>query len=195
MPRPQVRGFIEIQKRIVSFADSFYWLRYLSPKRGDRERTLALSVKGNEVNYTIEGSFNSINFYSVRPEVFVNRSPSNAEGIEELRIAEGDTVRLEAVTYPELKSPQYSWESSDSDIVAIKPDPADAAVGVGDCGWGQRADSDSIGVRPGERVGEAGAGEGIRCKTLHTAGGRIAGDGVDSAGNVSDGIASIGGGS
>ena len=104
--------FIEIQNRIVSFADSFYWLRYLSPKRGDRDHTLALSVKGNQINYTIEGTFNSRNFRSVRPEVFVNRSPSNAKGIEELRIVKGDTVRLQAVTYPELKSPQYSWESS-----------------------------------------------------------------------------------
>ena len=85
--------FIEIQKRIVSFADSFYWLRYLSSKRGDRNHTLALSVKGNQ--YTIRGTFNSRDFYSVRHEVFVNRSPSNPEGIEELGIAEGDTVRLQ----------------------------------------------------------------------------------------------------
>ena len=130
--------FIEIQTRIVSFADSFYWLRYLSPKRGDREHTLALSVKGNQINYTIEGTFNSRNFRSVRPEVFVNRSPSNPEGIKELRIAEGDTVRLQAVTYPELKAPQYSWESSDRDVVTVKPDAVDAsvawAIAVGDSG-------------------------------------------------------------
>ena len=131
--------FIEIQKRIVSFADSFYWLRYLSPRRGDRERTLALSVKGNQIDYTIKWTFNSRDFRSVRPEVFVNRSSSNPEGIKELRIAEGDTVRLEAVTYPELKAPQYRWESSDSDIVAIKLDPVDASVAwaiaaVGDSG-------------------------------------------------------------
>ncbi len=130
--------FIEIQKRIVSFADSFYWLRYLSPKRGDREHTLALSVKGNEVNYTIEGTFNSRDFRSVRPGVFVNRSHSNPEGIQKLAMVEGDTVRLEAVTYPELKAPQYRWESSDSHVVAIKPDPVDAsvawAIAVGDSG-------------------------------------------------------------
>ncbi len=130
--------FIEIQTRIVSFADSFYWLRYLSPKRGDREHTLALSVKGNQIDYMIEGTFNSRNFRSVRPEVFVNRSPSNPDGIKELRIAEGDTVRLEAVTYPELKAPQYRWESSDSDVVAVVPDSVDAsvawAIAVGDSG-------------------------------------------------------------
>ncbi len=130
--------FIEIQKRIVSFADSFYWLRYLSPKRGDREHSLAVIVKGNEVNYSIEGSFNSRDFYSVRQGVFVNTSPSNAEGIEELRMAKGDSIRLQAVTFPELKSPQYIWETSDRDIVAIKPDTLDASVAwtiaVGDSG-------------------------------------------------------------
>ena len=130
--------FIEIQKRIVSFADSFYWLRYLSPKRGGREHTLALSVKGNEVNYTIEGTFNSRDFHSVRQGVFVNPSPSNAEGIDELRMAKGDSVRLQAVTSLEFEPPQYSWESSDSDIVAIEPDSVDAsvawAIAVGDSG-------------------------------------------------------------
>ncbi len=130
--------FIEIQKRIVSFADSFYWLRYLSPKRGDGEHSLALSVKGNEVNYTIEGSFNSRDFYSVRPEVFVKPLPTNPDGIQKLWIGEGDTVRLQAVTFPEFKSPQYRWESSDGDIIAIEPDPVDAsvagAIAVGDSG-------------------------------------------------------------
>ena len=120
--------FVEIQKRIVSFADSFYWLRYLSPKRGDREHRIELRVRENQYDFVLWGEFNSRDFYSVRPEVFVNQSPSNPDGIRKLRIAEGDTVRLQAVTYPELKSPQYRWESSDSEIVAIKPDPVDASV-------------------------------------------------------------------
>ena len=120
--------FIEIQIEIALLADSFYYLNYLSPKRGDRYHSLALTVKGNQLNSMIQGRFNSRNFYSVRSEVYVNQSPSNAEGIEEMRIAKGDTVRLQAVTFPELKSPQYRWESSDSDVVAIEPDPADASV-------------------------------------------------------------------
>ena len=131
--------FIEIQIEIALLADSFYYLNYLSPKRGDRYHSLALTVKGNQLNSMIQGRFNSRGFYSVRHEVFVNRSPSNPKGIEELRIAEGDTVRLEAVTYPELKSPQYRWESSDSDIVVIELDAVDASVAwaiaaVGDSG-------------------------------------------------------------
>ena len=109
-------------------ADSFYWLNYLSPKRGDRNHTLALSVKGNQLSSAIRGRFNSRDFHSVRDEVFVNRSASNPDGIRKLTMAAGDTVRLQATTYPELNPPQYSWESSDSDILAIVPDPVDASV-------------------------------------------------------------------
>ena len=52
---------------------------------------------------------------------------------------EGDTVSLlRAVTYPDLKIPQYHWESSDSEIIRIEPDPNDASaaylIAVGDSG-------------------------------------------------------------
>ena len=130
--------FIEIQKRIVSFADSFYWLRYLSPKRGDRVHRLELRVKENLHNFVLWGEFNSREFHSVRPEVFINRSPSNPEGIKELWITEGDTVRVQATTVPDFRSPEYKWESSDDDVVSINPDPIDASVAwmiaVGDSG-------------------------------------------------------------
>ncbi|MYC12573.1 MAG: SUMF1/EgtB/PvdO family nonheme iron enzyme [Gemmatimonadetes bacterium] len=131
--------FVEIQSRIASFADSFYWLKYLSPKRGDRAHELELSVKGNQLNSTIEGEFYSRDFCSVRQGVYVNYSPcsdSDPEGVKDLQITRGDTVRLQAVTYPGAETPQYSWESSNSDIVVIEPDPVDAsvawAIAVGD---------------------------------------------------------------
>ena len=120
--------FIEIQTDIALLADSFYQLNYLSPKRGNRRHTLELSVKGNQLNSTIRGEFYSGNFYSVRQGVFVNASPSNTEGIKKLMIAWGDTVRLQAVTYLGGASPQYSWSSSNSSIVDIKPDPVDASM-------------------------------------------------------------------
>ncbi|MDE2886900.1 MAG: SUMF1/EgtB/PvdO family nonheme iron enzyme [Gemmatimonadota bacterium] len=123
--------FVEIQKRIVSFADSFYWLRYLSPKRGDREHRLELRVKGNEHNFMLYGDFNSRAFYSVRQGLYVNASPSDLYGIEELNISESDTVRLRAVTYLGSKPPQYSWESSHNEIVAIEPDLAYSTVAWG----------------------------------------------------------------
>ena len=123
--------FIEIQSRIASFADSFYWLRYLSPKRGDRYHELELSVKENQLSSTIQGEFYSGGFCSVRQGVYINYSPcsdSDPEGTVELRMTRGETVRLRAVTYPGFETPQYSWELSNSNIVAIEPDSIDASV-------------------------------------------------------------------
>ena len=47
--------FIEIQTEIALLADSFYWLNYLSPRRGNNDHTLELIVKGNQINSTILG--------------------------------------------------------------------------------------------------------------------------------------------
>ena len=41
----------------------------------------------------------------------------------------GDTVRLQAVTYPGVRAPDsISWELSNSNIVAIEPDSVDASM-------------------------------------------------------------------
>ena len=50
------------------------WLRYLSPKRGDRDHRLELRVKGNLYNFVLSGEFNSRNFHSVRPASVYQRN-------------------------------------------------------------------------------------------------------------------------
>ncbi len=123
--------FIEIQNEIALFADSFYQLNYMSPKRGDRDHTLELRVKENQNNSTVRGGFNSRCFFSTRdPIVVVNPSCSNNRGIEELRIPEGDAVQLQAATYLGTQSPQYSWTSSDNHIVVVVQDADDPAMAL-----------------------------------------------------------------
>jgi hypothetical protein len=59
--------FTEIQNSIVDYANSFYWLYYMSPKRGPNIHTLQLYVKDNantSSNSYIEGEFSSYDFYS-----------------------------------------------------------------------------------------------------------------------------------
>ena len=131
--------FIEIQNEMALFADSFYRLNYRSPKRGDRVRTLELSVKNNQNYSTVRGEFNSKCFFSTRnPIVVVNPSCSNNRGIEELQIPEGNAVQLQAATYLGTQSPQYSWTSSDNHIVVVIQDADDPAMAlataVGDSG-------------------------------------------------------------
>ncbi|MBD3374012.1 VWA domain-containing protein [candidate division KSB1 bacterium] len=55
--------FIEIQNKMILFANSFYWLNYLSPKRGDKNHTLKLMIKDNQNNSYVTGNFNSKNFF------------------------------------------------------------------------------------------------------------------------------------
>jgi hypothetical protein len=58
--------FIAIQEQINKFANSFYWLNYQSPKRGEVWHTLQLSIKDNPYNAAISGGFYSTGFYSVK---------------------------------------------------------------------------------------------------------------------------------
>ena len=123
--------FIEIQNEMALFADSFYRLNYRSPKRGDRVRTMELSVKENQNYSTVRGEFNSKCFFSIRdPVVVVNPSCSNNRGIEELQIPEGNAVRLQAATYLGTEPPQYSWASSDNHIVVVVQDADDPAMAL-----------------------------------------------------------------
>ena len=123
--------FIQIQNEIALFADSFYQLNYMSPKRGDINHTLILEVKENQNYSTVRGEFNSECFFSIRdPVVVVNPSCSNNRGIEELRIPEGDAVQLQAATYLGTQSPQYSWTSSDNHIVVVVQDADDPAMAL-----------------------------------------------------------------
>ena len=130
--------FAEIQTELDLFANSFYWLSYLSPKRGDKRHTLELRLKGNRLNSTVRGEFNSWDFVSVRPGITINASPDLPEGIEGLRIGSGRTMRLTTVTFFGTERLRYRWESSDESLVTVEADAADAAVvrviAVGDSG-------------------------------------------------------------
>jgi len=59
--------FDNIQKSIISYANSFYLLTYKSPKRGNNIHSLTIRIKNNPYtgDYSeIRGTFNSNNFYS-----------------------------------------------------------------------------------------------------------------------------------
>jgi hypothetical protein len=58
--------FIAIQEQIDKFANSFYWLNYQSPKRGDVLHSLQLSIKDNPYNSAISNTFSSTGFYSIK---------------------------------------------------------------------------------------------------------------------------------
>ena len=94
--------FISIQTNMEAYANSFYWLDYLSPVRGDKQHELTLSVKNNSNSYSdaeISSSFNSANFYSIRPGLYINDNQSNTDGISTIKMGENSTFLLELNTY------------------------------------------------------------------------------------------------
>ena len=114
--------FEEIQDEMAGYANSFYWMNYMTPKRGDNDHTLQLRIKENsntgEDSY-IEGTFNSAGFYSVEQGLYVNATETNPYGVEQLNIGEGDTLTLEAITYLGQNPPDYNWSAADNTIIRL----------------------------------------------------------------------------
>jgi uncharacterized protein (TIGR02145 family) len=127
--------FIEIQEDIVSFANSFYYLYYMSPKRGDNIHSLRLLIKDNQntspTGY-IEGEFSSDGFYSVQQGIVLN------DGVESIPLYFGDQSYVEAFTYLATNDPSYVWVSSNTDVFTVQPDNDDNSkcvlIATGDVG-------------------------------------------------------------
>ena len=114
--------FGEIQDEIISYANSFYYLYYMSPKRGNKTHSLKLSVKDNVNNSSkanIIGDFNSDGFYSVQQGVVINN------GVTNMNIYPNGNAYLTALTYLPNNNPSYAWQSSNPDIISISSDPND----------------------------------------------------------------------
>lgn len=120
--------FITIQSRLKKYANSFYLLQYLSPKRGNNNHTLKLYIKDNYysgVESYITGQFNSTGFYSVSSGLFLNSTPAQPEGVTDLSLNQGETVTVNASSYMVENNPSYSWQSGNPQIAAVAVDPDD----------------------------------------------------------------------
>lgn len=114
--------FAEIQDEMADFANSFYWMNYMTPKRGDNDHTLRLYILNNSNTGSdsyVEGSFNSNGFYSVSQGLYINASETNPYGIDEIDIPENDTITLEATTYLGLNAPSYTWSTANNTIATL----------------------------------------------------------------------------
>ncbi len=111
--------FTLIQEEMALYANSFYWLNYLSPRQGDSNHILRVSIVLNDfhgLESFIEGSFNSADFYSVNQDVYLYRQGQYDEVIDELHVMENDTLYLEALTYFYENPPVYDWTVMDTDL-------------------------------------------------------------------------------
>ena len=117
--------FIQIQDEIEKYANSFYWMEYSSPKRGNNQHILELTKKENPIYSVAEGSFSSAGFFDPIPGVYINSSFANPTGDMKFTIvAGGDPVTLTAVTYGKTEISEFNWKRfypSDLNIHVLNP--------------------------------------------------------------------------
>ncbi len=106
--------FDEIQDDIRKFANSFYWVNYLSPKRGNNTHQLTLRLKNNcPTGSIISGDFNSNGFYSATQGVYINGGRTTFE------LVAGSVLELNAQTILGNNTPNYNWVSSNPSITSM----------------------------------------------------------------------------
>nr|MDA3911757.1 T9SS type A sorting domain-containing protein [Bacteroidales bacterium] len=119
---PQI--FTDIENEITLYGNSFYWLNYMSPKRSGTH-TLKVEIEDNTNTNTdayYQADFNADGFESVTSGVYVNTTPSDLYGIDELTVQANDQVNLDAVTYGANQTPVYTWSADNTALVTINPD-------------------------------------------------------------------------
>ena len=116
--------FNTIEQDLNKYANSFYWLRYRSPKRGPNLHTLVLKIVNNP--NTGDGSaiidqFSSAGFFSVDPGLYFNSSAASPEGIDTLYLFRGQGAKIvQAASYLTANPPAFSWSQPDTNIAKIK---------------------------------------------------------------------------
>ncbi len=105
--------FTQIQADIVQLANSFYWLEYESPKRGNNEHLLNLFIKDNCINSFVEGTFSSAGFFEADPGVYFNTTFGNPIGNRNVQLVpDGGGTIINVRTFGGTNAPVYSWLTS-----------------------------------------------------------------------------------
>ena len=119
------QAFTTLQRRIQDEANSYYWLNYASPKRGNFNRTLTVSLKDN-TNSGSEGkitySFNSDGFTDVGSEVMIDRNVYATSGVSSLTLKNNVSITAKAYTIlPPIGDPAYTWTVANPSLVTLTP--------------------------------------------------------------------------
>jgi len=120
--------FIEIQDELVKYANSFYQVRYKSPKRGNNLHDLLIQMVNNPNNSVIRGTFNSKDFFSTNPGIYVNATPDNPSGISELNMISGSSQTVRAESFYGDFTPVFEWLSLAPNIVEVSVDNNDPSI-------------------------------------------------------------------
>jgi VWFA-related protein len=123
--------FLEIQLNLQKYANSFYTLEYMSPKRGNFVHTLRLLLNNNAYtgsNSYIFGTFNSNGFYSIYPGLYINPSSQYPSGVDTVEVVRNNSTTIKAVTYLGANIPNFVWGISNNTDFDIAVDPGDNSL-------------------------------------------------------------------
>jgi len=118
--------FVEIQQEIKKSANSFYWLNYASPRRGDFDRSLVISISGNAnqgEDRQLTTIYNSSGYSDLAPGVYLNRTVYNANGIDSLQMPLNSEVPLTATTILPVSASTYEWSLGNDTLSEIVAEP------------------------------------------------------------------------
>jgi hypothetical protein len=116
----------DIQTDIASYADSFYWISYVTLTRGASMQQVKVSVKSNENtgdDAVLSGEFDSSSLYSARQSLYINVTDEEPEGIDSVFVLLNDSTTLTALTTNSAVTPVYTWSSEDPNIVRVVLSP------------------------------------------------------------------------
>ena len=114
--------FDGIQEEISNDINSFYWLNYISPKRGANDHLLEVAIVGNpniRSNSILRLNFNSNGFSDVTPEVVLNRGVFTPSGIQEVNFSSSEPLELRADTLLGFVASDYAWQVADPAVAKI----------------------------------------------------------------------------
>ncbi len=112
----------EVQQTILNDASSFYWLQYVSPKRGDVNHTLSIEIPGNlntNDGSVVEFDFNSSGFANGLPVVGVNRGIFDPLGVPAIYLDELGLKQLIPFTMLQFVDSEYSWQIADPSVARL----------------------------------------------------------------------------
>ncbi len=132
-------AFESVQRQIENELNSYYWVNYASPKRGDLTRTLTISLAGNtytEDGHVLEAEFSSAGFADPERGVAIDRSPAHPAGVAEVVVEPDSSRTVRAFTILPLgeEAPEYSWSIGDgalADLVTVEADGSRVRIDAG----------------------------------------------------------------
>ena len=143
---------LEVQNRMMAYADGFYWLRYKTAANSVSQPSIHpvnLSVVKNrnkDADNQISGTFSSDVLFSGEPDIYFNTTAADPNGLydedtgrteKNIMLERGQGAgevaeTISAITYKQSgASPsQYEWSSENTRVVTVKANSKDSSKAV-----------------------------------------------------------------